>query len=317
MGTKTDPIYEVSYEVMVENSGDVPLSNIQVIDDLTTVFTATEIQSFSINTGPTVSSVNASMVVNGSYDGDNDINLLDGVGTLNPGENATISFVVEVTYNTIDPDTVPASAFGVFNNQAIGSGSAPSGGVVTDESHDGGIADPEGDGPSDNDDPTPVSFEAPSDLVIDKSVKVCGTVFVDVLTCDGVGSYVKEERANPGEYLIYKIEARNDSSEVIDEVKLLDEILLPSVYVEARFSTTGTTDGVLEVRCSTNASISGFGDSSLVVGTCTSSTSSVRHIMLMDTGDDPANDPDIDASPNGVQLGVGETLTLWFVVLIP
>ncbi len=320
-GTNTDPVYQVLFEMYVENSGDVPLSNVQVIDDLTTVFNASEISSFSIVTGPTVTTT-SDLQANASYDGDSDINLLTGVEKLDPGENATISFTVEVTYNTIDPATVPASEFGTFNNQGTASGSAPSGTVVTDDSDNGGIPDGNGDGdPTNDSDPTPVDFvpplAGPNDFSVDKSVKVCGTTYTSVGACDtGGGLYTTVESADPGSYLIYKIVASNDStSGIIDEVKILDEVLTPSEFVAATASTTGTTNGTLEVRCSTSATISGVGDASLTAGTCTSSASSVRHVMVIDTSDDPTTEP--EAGQNGLELDVGETVTLLFVVYIP
>lgn len=334
-GTNTDPVYLVLFEMKVENSGDVPLENVQVTDNLVTTFektkigmieyTTSEISSFSIVSGPTVSNTTSNLQENPSYDGDSDINLLTGIETLDPGESATISFTVRIMYNTIDPDTVDNREFGTFYNQGTASGSAPDGTVVTDDSHDGGIADPEGDGPSDNSAPTPIDFgpplAGPNDFSVQKSVKVCGTIYTGVAACDSAaGVYKTVASANPKEYLIYKIVGTNDSaSGIIDEVKLLDEILAPTVFVAATVSTNGTTDGGLEVRCSTSTiGIIGVGDDSFITPpNCVSSASSVKHIMVIDKNDDPDTEPDTGAGSHGLQLDINQTVTLLLVVYIP
>ena len=295
--TSTDPVYQVLFEMKVENSGDVPLNNVQVIDDLTTVFTASEIKSFSITTGPDIDTT-SDLQENTNYNGDGDINLLTGVKTLNPGENAIVSFTVEVTYNTIDPNAVAASEFGIFNNQGTASGSTPSGTVVTDESHDGGIPDPEGDGPSDNSDPTPVSFPSPVAPVGSGTLEVVKAVRVLDITCNTqLATWSSRQSADPGQCLEYRIVATNSGGGTITAVMISDEILVPSIY-EAHDTPTlsGGGIGAPVAECAT-----------ILAGPYGPCNIGSRFIRAMDNG----------TPPNGIELPDGESLTLVFRVKIP
>jgi LPXTG-site transpeptidase (sortase) family protein len=135
--------WDVTYEILIENYGNVDLSGLQVTDDLAAAFplpTAFIVQSLS----------SADFVEDWpGYDGSTNINLLAGTDTLAVGDSGTITLVVRV---------VPASA-GPFDNSAIASGLPPSGNLVTDVSQDGVDPDPDNDNdPTDNNDPTPVSF---------------------------------------------------------------------------------------------------------------------------------------------------------------
>jgi LPXTG-site transpeptidase (sortase) family protein len=134
--------YDVSFDILVQNYGNVPLSALQVSDDLSAAFpspTTFTVQSLS----------SSDFSVNGAYNGGSDINLLTGADTLDIGESGTISLVVQVT---------PASA-GPFNNTAVASGTSPDTTTVNDDSQDG--TDPDennNDDPTDDTQPTPVDF---------------------------------------------------------------------------------------------------------------------------------------------------------------
>jgi LPXTG-site transpeptidase (sortase) family protein len=95
--TKTIPVvnflnpgvFEITYSINVLNTGNVPLSNIQVTDDLTSTFPSPA--SFSI-----ISLLSGTFDVNTDYDGDTDIDLLIGSDTLDPGASGVITLVVQV-----------------------------------------------------------------------------------------------------------------------------------------------------------------------------------------------------------------------------
>jgi len=143
-----DGSWDVSYEFVVRNYGNVDLSAISVTDDLTTTFAtpcAVEV----------VSLTSSNFSINVDYDGDTDINLLSTppsgtTNTLDVGEEKNIQLTVRV-------DTCAIS--GIFNNTAIASGDDANGDTVTDDSQNGTDPDPDGDGdPTNDDSPTPVEF---------------------------------------------------------------------------------------------------------------------------------------------------------------
>ena len=147
--------FETTITMTIENFGDVEIRNLQVTDDLATIFTG----------GATVEAISGlsatgGLTVNASFDGDTDTNLLAGTDTLAVGDTAEIEFTVR-----FDPN----GETGPFDNIAIASGESPSEDPITDDSTDGtdpdaDVSDDTTDGTDDNDgrpyedDPTPISF---------------------------------------------------------------------------------------------------------------------------------------------------------------
>ncbi len=135
--------WDITYEILVRNYSNVPLTSVQVTDDFSATFA----------TGATfiIQSVTSSdFTVNSAYTGSaGNLNLLEGTDTLDVNESGTITVVVRV---------VPQN-FGPFNNSANGSGQPIIGQPVTDPSQNGNNPDPDSNGdPTDNNDPTPVDF---------------------------------------------------------------------------------------------------------------------------------------------------------------
>ena len=142
--------YDVTFAILVENYGNVTLTNIVVVDDLNATFPTP-------NTFTVRSVTSADFTVNAFYNGYPITNLLEGSDSLAPGASGTITVVVRV---------VPAES-GPFENSANTSGLTPLEERVEDISQNGSdpdsspIGDPgnNGDGdPTNNNDPTPVSF---------------------------------------------------------------------------------------------------------------------------------------------------------------
>jgi LPXTG-site transpeptidase (sortase) family protein len=133
--------YQVIYDILVQNMGDVPLNSVQVTDDLSATFTAP-------TTVSVVSRSAVGLTINPAYSGIG--NLLAGTDSLAVGASGTIRLVINV---------VPYAS-GPFQNTAIASGVNPFGGAtVTDRSQNGTIPDLDGDGNPTNDNvPTPVDF---------------------------------------------------------------------------------------------------------------------------------------------------------------
>jgi len=142
---------------LVENLGDVDLSNVQVTDDLATTFPAPA--AFSVLAAPATT---GTLAANAGFDGGADPNLLAAAGsTLAVGATGTITFTVRIT--VADPPADP------YVNSAIASGQSPTGAPVTDTSDDGLDPDPNGNGAGDEggeNDPTPILLAAPSVLEI-------------------------------------------------------------------------------------------------------------------------------------------------------
>ena len=214
--TNGDGVYSLTYTLVVENSGDVDLGNVQVVDDLATTFAAAT--SFNV-TGTTVTSTSGTLVASATpYDGTAGVgaNLLDAASsTLADGEVGTITITVDVT---------PGSNLGPYNNTATTSGDSPAGDTVNDTSDDG--INPDGDGdddPANDSDPTPVSFTEEPEIGVAKSVTTAPTT-----TGDGVYS------------LTYTLVVENSGDVDLDNVQVVDN--LSATFAGASsFNVTGTT----------------------------------------------------------------------------
>jgi LPXTG-site transpeptidase (sortase) family protein len=137
--------WDVTYQILVRNYGNVPLSAVQVTDNLLATFPPPT--TFTLLPGSVTSTT---LTVNPGFNGTTNTDLLTGVNTLAVGASGTITLKVRVT---------PLIA-GPFNNTATGYGTPPVGGTVDDDSMDGVDPDPapkDGD-PTNNDLPTPVTF---------------------------------------------------------------------------------------------------------------------------------------------------------------
>jgi LPXTG-site transpeptidase (sortase) family protein len=137
--------YQVIYDILVMNMGDVPLNSVQVTDDLSATFTAP-------TTASLVSISAVGLTINPLYDGDINTLMLKGTDSLAIGTFGTIRLTVNV---------IPYKS-GPFDNTAIASGINPFGGAkVTDNSEDDPTLNPDPNGdkdPTNDNDPTPVDF---------------------------------------------------------------------------------------------------------------------------------------------------------------
>ncbi|MEP3889063.1 MAG: hypothetical protein ABJN69_01275 [Hellea sp.] len=86
------PIYDVTYQIVMENSGNVTLTELQLQDDLVAALTPSTVYTSPVAqisgfTGGTV---------NGDYDGVSDINLLSGDPQLAVGEAGIVTIIVRI-----------------------------------------------------------------------------------------------------------------------------------------------------------------------------------------------------------------------------
>ncbi|MEW5956410.1 MAG: SdrD B-like domain-containing protein [Chloroflexota bacterium] len=160
--------YQVPYTLTVENLGDVPLTSVQITDDLSSAFIGAD--GFAVTAGPTSSK----LAINSSYTGvPPNHTLLAGGNTLAVSEVATVTFTVVVT---------PGANLGPYYNSAQVRGTTSLTTTITDTSDDGSDPDPDGDGNpggGGENDPTPVQFPASPALAISKTRLSGSPVVVD------------------------------------------------------------------------------------------------------------------------------------------
>ncbi|HEV7667588.1 MAG TPA: IPTL-CTERM sorting domain-containing protein [Thermoanaerobaculia bacterium] len=132
-------LFELRFEIRLENLGNVPLSNVQATAHLAIALAQAE--SFTV-----LSVTSPNLTVNPGFDGDADANLLAPGNPLAVGGSGVISLVVRVD---------SGGERGPYTCSSTASGTSPAGVIVTDTSQDGADPDPDGDGnPSNNNVPT-------------------------------------------------------------------------------------------------------------------------------------------------------------------
>ena len=138
-----DGSYAVSFDMLIANTGDVALTDVQVEDDLFGVFAEPAVYEVS-------SVTSAEFTVNGDFDGSTDTALLAGTDTLAVGASGVVT--LEIIVSTMGET-------GPFENLAAASATSPSGVGVLDLSQDGSDVDPTADGdPTNDNEPTPMTF---------------------------------------------------------------------------------------------------------------------------------------------------------------
>jgi len=140
-----DGTYTVAYLMTVQNYGNVPLSGVQVVEDLTDVFAA---GTFVVDDVAATGTLSA----NASFNGDADQNLLvAGSSTLPIGATETVTLTVTVT---------PGTSLGPFTNQVTASAESPNGVEVDDLSTDGTDPDQNGDDSGNDGDGDPTNTDS-------------------------------------------------------------------------------------------------------------------------------------------------------------
>ena len=212
--------YRVNYTIVVKNYDTIPLSRMNVLDNLASTFAATD--SFNVLSGSVTAT--GSLSANSSFNGKSDIRLVDSSSsTLGSLLSDTIRFTVDIWPS--------ATYFGPFNNTAFVSATGPTGlGRTTDSSMVGSNPDPNGNSipnESGENTPTPVTLTPNPVIGIAKSV---GT---PVLLSNG--SY----------HVPYTIIVKNYGNVVLNNLQLTtaitDNIIAPSSYtLVGAPSNTGT-----------------------------------------------------------------------------
>jgi uncharacterized repeat protein (TIGR01451 family) len=133
-----DGTYTLTYRLLLENSGDVVLTNVQLTDDLGSVFAGAA--GFTVDN---VTLVSGLVILNPGFTGSTpNINLLAGSDNLSAGQSAIVDVTVTVT---------AGPNLGPYDNSATASGASPAATMVSDQSTDGTVPDADGDGDPTND----------------------------------------------------------------------------------------------------------------------------------------------------------------------
>ncbi len=163
--------FQVAYELVIENTGNVDLANLTLVEDLNAHFGSALISAGGIALTTPPSDASSNVLLDASWDGDGNNEMIDQVPAtlLAVGDSFVVQFTVEV-----DPDAV--SAPGALDNQVtVGGDGVDDNGdpitdstgnpiVVTDDSDSG--TDPNGTNPNEDgdtgtsDDPTPLYLPA-------------------------------------------------------------------------------------------------------------------------------------------------------------
>ena len=224
-----DGTYSLTYRLVASNTGDVPLNNAQVTDDMALTFaTAT---SWSVVR--TTIAIGDPCSANAAYTGDTDINLLTGTDTMAVGDICTIDIEVLVT---------PGSDLGPYNNSAEASGTSPGGEGVSDVSQDGSDPDPDASGSGgDNSDPTPAWFTEEPQISLNKTI-------IGAASSNQDGTYNVTYRldvANSGNVILFNVQVDDDMAATL---AMAVSWAVTDVRVSAGACNASTTyDGGLEI----------------------------------------------------------------------
>ena len=199
--------FTVLYSLLVQNYGNVRLTNLQVTDDLNLTF---GVGKYAV-TG--LASTEFTENWPSGYNGNTNINLLQGTDTLAVGASGLITATVVVT---------PGNNLGPYNNQALGSGTPPVGQPISDLSQNGPNPDPDNDkNPGNNSDPTPVLFGENPKVGLAKAVKS--------YTFNGDGTFT----------VAYTLTVKNYGDVQINNLRVQDN--LDATFGAGKYAVTGLT----------------------------------------------------------------------------
>lgn len=128
-----DPAFDVSYALVVRNTGEVPATNVQISDDLAHVFAAGS-PTITLPVAPAFGDGDAALTMAGDFNGTSKTGLLSGSDTIAPNTMRTIRLTVRVRYAS----TLQIPVNQDIVNSARATTSVTPGGVVisVDESTD-------------------------------------------------------------------------------------------------------------------------------------------------------------------------------------
>lgn len=222
--------FSADYKLIVENLGNVPLSNVQVINDLGGLFGPG-------NTTVTNLSVSSPLVANQGFNGQDDDNMLNGASsTLGIGGKATITFSLQAT---------PAFSLGYFNQVAQATATTPDEGQVFDVSDAGDEPDANQNGLANDageDDLTVISFE--------NQPSIGTTLFTNRVTGDlgGFSIYYELKVKNLGDVRLTGVQVLEDLANIFEGTDFSVSDLTASAPLIVNPDFDGVTDKNLLAR---------------------------------------------------------------------
>jgi hypothetical protein len=212
--------------------------------------------------------------VNGNYDGRTDSNVLLGNDTLAVGAERQVTVRLE----NVTPTTGTATT-----NTAVASGTSPNGTPTEDRSTDGLEPDPNDDGVPNEDTPTPIVFEAITQVALAKS----GSVAVAE---DGTFDVTFELTvANAGNTSLHGVQVRDS---LADYYANTDHTPAQVSIASSDFAVRAAFDGVNEVRMLMGTDSLALGESGVITITLTGITPNPGVTELENSAVSNATGPD-------------------------
>ncbi|MGL4609986.1 MAG: hypothetical protein ACRCYY_09920, partial [Trueperaceae bacterium] len=225
----SDNDYTLVYRLTAENLGDVPLSNLELFDDVVTQFAGLNPRDFNVWVTNSTASLTpaATLPLNASWNGTATSNLTQASQSLAVGESKHlyVSFVVTVNPFAALPDNT------LRDNSATVRATGPGSSLVTDTSTNGLNPDPNNDNNPTETTVTPVAF-----VKLIKEVANCGT---GLSVC--TGSYGTTAIGKPGDYLEYRIRYFNISSQTISTLVVNDTLAAATPFQEDAYPVVSPT----------------------------------------------------------------------------
>lgn len=271
--------YRVRFDYRIVNLGNVALTNLQIIEDLSAELGGA--MNYSITSAPAITTapgnVASSLTFNSGFDGDGNDAVLAAGSTLAVADSVVISMTVTMT----NP--------GSYTNQVTATANGPAGrGATTDLSDSGSDPDTndDGDGADANeDDATSVNLDA---IQVVKRQRIC-----DDANCTGDATtpVTTSLAITPGNYIEYTIIGTNTGGQTVTNINVIDAVPVASHYAASTRASTG-------IQCTTDTVITG----STVWTSCpaTGSSTTIKHTRKTVTS-----------------LTAAGTTTFRFVVFIP
>ncbi|MFN8356788.1 MAG: SdrD B-like domain-containing protein [Spirosomataceae bacterium] len=198
----TGRVYEIPYEIILKNYGSTDITKLSVKDDLSQVFTA---KGAVISSDKIIITADAGLVVNKNFTGLglNTELLVPDSSSLVKGESRKISFKVKVDFS--------ASKDSVFNNVAMGKGTAANGTTSEDASQSG--VDPAPDGSQ-----NPSTFNVPTPVTVPNVVTPKASIGLALSVSDTT------RQANGSFNVTYRIVVKNYGTETLKNIQLVDSL---------------------------------------------------------------------------------------------
>ncbi len=193
-------VFNIPYTIAVKNCGTVPLTKVQVVDNLSEAFG----NGALIVSNTIAVSAGAGLTPNPNYTGQGLITnmLIDSMSTLQAGEIRTLTFMVQVDVRNADVLT--------FNNTAKATAQMPDKTVVEDQSTAGTNEDPDNDlDPRNNSAPTPISLN---------SVNTASSIGIAMAIRDTV------RQADGTFNVTYQVVVKNYGAETLKNVSVSDTL---------------------------------------------------------------------------------------------